>query len=285
MANLRFLYNTIFDSATLTTAMGGSDIDSNDPLENLQDRDRTEVCRSTGTGNVKIRVTLDEDEIVGGGAFATHNLNADTPVIVNVYSDAFSTLTLSNEFEAIGAIVGLGEVPLGFYSLGGYPTARDLALLPEMVSSFWLSELVQSKYFEFDIQKGEGVSNEFHLGRIVLGDYWELEVNPDWGLKVGRVDPSLNFYSKGGTPLSRKRKKYYAARFSVSHLTDGEVFGQLMRLTEYAGVTEDIVLQIDDQDNKRQRFTTIYGRLEKTNLPSLNYIDKNAITFEFRESL
>lgn len=284
MSNLKFLFNTVFDGAALDTAAGGADIDSAWPLENLQDTTRRKVCKTTGTGNVTFKIDLGESRFCSGLGFVEFNLEADTVVTVKAYSDAWSTEILSEEFEAIGPIVSLGEVPLGSYSLGGYPTDDDLVLYPKLTSAFWFGR-TYARYWSVAVANGSGVPGEFYLGRMLLGDYWEVQTNPAWGLEYGLVDSSKTDVSLGGVKWSDRRDPHYRVSFQLGWLRDSELFGQFIRLAHHCGTSKDFLIQIMDEDNKKARFTTIYGRLLNDLIAAMQAKNINQAHFEFEESL
>ena len=105
-------------------------------------------------------------------------------------------------------------------------------------------------------------------------------------MKYGLVDPSITSdRSLGGVDFPDEKERYYRAEFTLPAITDGEIFGHFIRLCEYCGVRKSFILQIDDENNKRQRFTTIYGKLLSNPLPELKKTDFNGASFQIEESL
>ncbi len=283
MSNLRFLFNTVFDSAALDTVAGGADIDPDWPLANLQDTLRRKVCKTSGTGNVTFKVDLGEPLFCSGLGLVEFDIAKDTVITVKAYADAFVTEIFSGEFEAIGPMVYLGEVPLGTYTLGGYPSPADLALYPKITSAYWFARTF-ARYWTVEVANGAGAADKFYLGRMLLGDYWEVETNPSWGLQYGLVSLSKTFESLGYVKWSNNAGSHYRVSFQLDQIKDHELFGQFIRLAHHCGTHKDFLIQITDEDNKKAKFTTIYGRLLSDLFASMKFKNVNQAPFEFEES-
>ena len=166
MSNMRFLYNSFFDEASLALAVGA--VDSDWPLANTQNTLRRKVTKTVTDGNITINIDLGSSRFISGVSLVEHNLNAQTEITITGYSDAYTTAVITETFEAIGPIIGLGEKRLGEYYLGGYPNAEDLALLPKISTSCWFTPTM-ARYWSVQIANGATSADVFYLGRIILG--------------------------------------------------------------------------------------------------------------------
>ncbi len=173
------------------------------------------------------------------------------------------TLAFSKEFDAWDPVLGWGEGGWGEYGWGGAPDDDFLATVPKVTKADFFDPTV-ARYWrvEFD-NGGETSAFEFYVGRLFLCRYFEPSYNIDYGWPMGLDDPSLVDESLGGQRWVDEKEQFYWFEFTLGHLLEGEVYGELLRLVNWVGVRREMVLQIFGQTGKPRMFTTAYGTLER----------------------
>lgn len=280
MSHVLFLYNTIFDAATLTLTQGSED--SGWPLENIQDTIRRKAAKLGGSGTVIIDIDFAQVLTASAIALVEHDLNAEATVTVRAFADEERTSQIiEHSFEAIGPLLALVETAWLTGGWLGYPTAADLERYPRIVSLEQF-DATAALYWQIEIDNG---GDDFYLGRILLDKAWQPARNYDIGHKYGLVDPSNIDESLGQVLWTDTKEPYYQLSFTLSYLTEAEIYNEYLRLAYWVGRHKDFVVRLDDGSNKKAKLTTIYGRF--TNNPTVQgkSLDRGKADFSIRESI
>lgn len=283
MSNVRFLYNTIFDQATLAVVPPEAAADPEFPLAFLQTTIRRQAMKTTGTGNLILQIDMGSPIVASALGLVEHDLHPATVVTVRAYSDAFATEIFSQSFEAIGPIIPWGEGFWGAFDWFGYPSQEDLAAYPEIAGAYWFDQRLAARYWSVEFANGEGASNEFYLGRMLLGDYWEPGCNFRYGHKDEDHDPSKTSESLGGVLFSNQKSFYRLLKFELGKVTDLEAYSHFKKMCRHVGTSSDFILQLIDQTPKQKAMTTLYGRFTKNPVLTSRTKNLNGAQFLFRE--
>lgn len=259
---MRILANTYFDDAAIAATVPGA-IDADWPLANLQSTYRKEVMKTTGTGQVTLRIDLGASQQCSGLGIVETDLSPGADITLRAYADdAYSQLQVEQAWSAIGPITKWGDARWGEFPYGGLPTPEELAYFPRPAYGYWLSEgdyLARlARYWELEINNG---ATEFYLGRVLLGPLWEPVNNAAYGAKVQRVSPSKVIAPRNAI-FTNRLEQYWSVNFSFP-MRDSEVQGEFARLVSAVGVDKDFLLELrSDADDRTRCFYTYYGRFE-----------------------
>jgi hypothetical protein len=111
-------------------------------------------------------------------------------------------------------------------------------------------------------------SGYIESGRLILGKYWELENNPDFGLQMGFVDTSNHERNDAGDLMTQIKTRYKKMSFSLNNLSPADRL-KLMRIMRGNGMAVpifialypvDAAVAMDSDEDKLQDYQ-IYGKL------------------------
>lgn len=184
MANCLFAYPDRTLTATISTT--GTAWDASFPLNNLKNRLKSKVARSTGvtTAHTKFDVTLATTSPVRMIALINHNASYGLANAATV-TLSFSNTALGN-YE-LGHIVAAPIFATAFYPTlpAGWDTsitAADYQASPD----FWyvLPASINCKYIRVEISDPDNTAGYFQLGRCFIASAWQPSVNIDYGNAV-----------------------------------------------------------------------------------------------------
>ena len=191
------------DEATLTASSAAL------PVANLADWRPGKVWRTTsGTGQwakASWIVPTPVDSLI----IWKHNLSAAGTVRIRVYEDAGETTVLydSGEIPAWPPLFGWGLGPYGLTGWGGYPSDEQIVdrnLRPAIVHSFGAT--YAARVVRLDVT--DSVRSFIDVGRWFIGQGYRLAANPDLGMTIDFVDPSVKSRTDCGD-LNIDRKPVY----------------------------------------------------------------------------
>lgn len=290
MSNLRMLWdNTKFDLATLTVDPPEAE-DADWPVENLQDTVRRKAFKSTGTGQLTIKIDLGEGVFANSLALISHNLDPSAVITVRAFSDAWTTETFSEEFTAYEALLWFGDGYFGDDYFGGYPDEDLLELYPEIIRLlFWDDEDpedVTQRYWAVEIDNGgDAEADEFYIGRMFLCDFFSPGRNFDFGWQEELVDPSSLDTSLGGVKWADVRDRYFRVTFTLPRLLKSEAWGQFLQIVTKVGIRQDMVISLFPDDSDIGIFTAFYGRFTQPPVIQNPRVGTFSAPIEFEESL
>lgn len=280
MNNCRFLYNRLFDDATLTTVPANNGQDQW-PASNLQNTIHAEAWKTDGTGNVTLRADLGKPQSVNAVGLAYFNLLPTTVVTFRAYGDEFITETYSEEFQVVGPIVGWLEA--GWLEGGwlGYPDESDPLLYPRVTSLLSLAQQVGTRYIALEFANGD---DEFYLGRVFVGKIFEPSRNIAYGFKLQIVDSGDEDESLGKVIFTDENEIYRQFTLPFKYVTRAEAIGgPFWNFAHYVGKHKDFVVQLMDPDTKTERLTTIVGIFSSNPTLTGKSHDRYETSFAIRE--
>ncbi len=280
MNNCLFLYNKLFDDATLTT-VPADNYQAGWPPERLQNTIHAEAWKTNGTGNVILRADLGQAQAINAFSLAYFNLLPTTVVTFRAYSDAFTTETYSEEFRVVGPIVGWLEG--GWLEGGwlGYPDETDPLLYPRVTSLMTLAQTVGARYVSWEFANGD---DEFYLGRLFVGQLFVPERNVVYGFRWEVAESSQEDESLGAVVFTDEGEVYRTYSLPFKYLTRLEAIGgPFWQFAHYVGKRRDFVVQLMDPDVKTQRLTTIVGKFTSNPATTGRAYDRYETTFAIRE--
>jgi hypothetical protein len=284
MNNARFLYNLLFDEATLSTVPPDNE-KPGWPVENLQNTIHAEAWKTNGTGNVTLRADLGKAQAINAIGLAYHNFHPATVVTFRAYSDEFTTEVYSEELEIVGAIIGWLEG--GWLSDGwlGYPIDGNLILFPRVTSLLPLAEMVGARYIALEFANGGGEENEFYLGRAFVGQMFEPDRNFSHGFSIEPIDDSNSERSLGGVLFTDEGEQYLRMTLSFNYIQESQAFSEFWQFARYMGTRKDFVAQAMDSNTRIARLTTMVGKFQRNPALTGRAHDRYAIQFVIREMI
>jgi hypothetical protein len=255
MNRVCFLYNTLFGQAVLATDPPDH-YEEGWPTANIQTSVLAEAWKAPSPGNVRLLIDLRAPQAVNALGLASHNLRAECPVTLRVYSDAWITEIFSQTWEAVGPLVGWLEG--GWLDGGwlGYPQAGDQLLYPRVTSLLVCDQITGGRYVAVDFANAD----PFYLGALFLGELFIPARNFSFGYDLTPVDDTSQEESLGGVVFSDLGEQYHQFRFSLNHLTEAEALGgAFWRFARYVGRRKPFIVRLMNATLKHERLTTMVG--------------------------
>lgn len=281
MSNVRFLYNTLFDEATLSTVPAGQEM-AGWPMTNLQTSILSEAWKCP-VDSVRLRVDLQGYQAISAIGLAAHSLKAASTVTFRCYSDVWQTEVFSQTMEAVGPLLGWLEG--GWLESGwlGYPLPGDQLLYPRVTSLLPLSNTVGARYVALDFDNG---GDPFYLGALFMGDLLVPEINFSFGNDLRLTDGSHDDQSLGGVVFTDEGEQYHEFPLTLEKLSEAEaVGGSFWRFFHYVGKRRLFVVQLMDKTLKHERLTTLVGKMAKDPWPKQTGPDKYRVDLSIREMI
>ena len=252
MSNILFLFNNIFDLATLVESSQDDDF----PTENLQNPFRTKVWKTaSGVGTANLVINHGIAKAVSAVAIVNYD-----------WEDAPSTLDL--EFNMTDSWGDPSETE----SLT-WLANPDVYGNPNIIIKTFASKSYQ--YNRLNIVHG----SQFQIGRIFLGTYFEPTRDYVHERTEKIVDPSFVDLTVGGQEhvdeLTKYREREITFRFS-----EHQQYQYFQQLINSVGFDKNIVVAFDYDDYPGEQ--TLYGKIKEYD-PRMEY---NLYEFSmlFRES-
>jgi len=214
MKNIRFMYDNLFDAATVTA----SSVDAEFPLTNLKHPWRTRAARTTGNASEWWKWDLGSARDIWATMFEYHNFPAAATVALYAHA---SDLGTSPSAWHSGASL---KVPLV------YGTDWNLKRLVKI----W--EAAQNyRWWFLWVQAAPQSSSYLELGRPFGGAYFQPFYNFFTGNSVTLVDASPKKYSMGGQLSVTKKGIYRGWRFTFGAVTAADMITFQAMYEDYAG--------------------------------------------------
>jgi len=263
MSNIRFHIENIVDTAD---AISFSSEDSEYPGLNVRDAYRTQVWRTTsGTSAV---VTLDTGDKTGYAralCLVNHNLTANGTILVEV-SDVsdFSNILFSEEIEAHEPVFAWGEGKWGDNLWGGYLSPENIAkYTPDLVRVAYFPDAGYGRYWRITLtEPAESALEYIQIGRVILGDYFEPEIQMQYGYTLEPVDDSEVTYSDGGQRFINRKPKRRKISMPFPRISKDNTHYDFFMLLYDIGKRQDFMTVIyPEGDPTGKFFHTIYGHI------------------------
>lgn len=232
------------------------------PAANLQDRQITKVWRSTATV-AWVQCDFGQArwiELVALIGLAITQLGtwrirlSDDPTFATAAYD-------SGAVRAWPIIGGHGALPWGVWSWGdllgeedaAYYTITALQLLPEAVVA---------RYLRIDIDDTGNPDGFVQAGRLIAGPAYRPSYNLDYGWEIGFVDESGIDRSRGGQTWVDERPRYRVARFTLSGISEAELYANVFDYVDRRkGIAGDVLWIPQPHKPELYVHEVIYGHM------------------------
>lgn len=253
MANLRIIHDNAADRA----ALGASSQAGTLGPANLQHERKSAVLRSVGAA-LSITATLPLAEIVGGVVLAFCNLTANATIRVRGFAepgDAAPVIDtgqlLACAYGPLGAWEwGAAALAVNAFSFGGGTYAR--AWFPRTTARHWA----------IDLADPGNPAGYIECSRLVMGNYWEPDVNASYGASVTPVDTSTQYRKGSGEQGVEAGSAYRKLSLPLEHMTPLDR-AAAWRLVRGSGKRLPILVSLfpGDADPELEQTHQLYGRL------------------------
>ncbi len=261
------------------------------PLSHIQSPLFARYARSANAlpGSAQFKVELPRFRGVSAVALASHNLSASAQWRVRVWFDASATELAwdSGQVDVWPAVFDTLETEWendNWWS--GTVTDYDRDAFTPLAAMFLPDvQIVRSVTVElFDALNPDGYIT---IGRAVVADAWQPEVNQDWGAQHGyHID--TDFAVAGNqhqTEFADPKTPRRTVSFTLSHLTEGEAFRKALALQRSQGIHGEVLYSGNIAPGPVSFAKTFVGRLVQADPLSNPYFSNYSASFNLREIL
>lgn len=244
MPNLRIAPRNFHDEATLTSADELTSL----PATNTQQVRRGLVYRSSSatTPMVAIKGTLASARRVNCFAALRHNLYAAS-LQLQLYSDAAWTTQVYDSTALAAADLIAGAYDWG-YTPAGTNSQFDPLVTEAPFRLFFAEQTVQSYQLTVSGTLGAAYAE---IGRIFLGRYLELAINPSYGLGLGWQTSSQQVATRGGSLPTNDGARWRTLTFDLNAIGEAQR-PTLLDIMAQCGLTRDMLVSVYPEDGTRR---------------------------------
>jgi hypothetical protein len=256
MSNLRIVETNVADQATLTASPA---LAASLPVTHLQDRRRAYVARTTSTASQTILGTWPALRWLSAAALCRHNLSPTATWRLELFDGVNQTGTTVYDS---GAVAAVGTIPLGELDWGASPFGATWRLghSQPLQSVLWFTP-VEARSLRITLADASNPDGYMQASRLVMGTYWELENNVDYGAALAWVDNSELSRTAGGTLRNNPVEMYRELTLPFSWLTQADR-GRMVDLLRRSGRSGEILVSMyAAEGGKLERDHTLLGRL------------------------
>lgn len=276
MSNLRIVNTNIADLATLVASTTAGNL----VVDNIKTKLKSEIWRSTST-SATITATFASSEFIGCVCFPFCNLTSTATMRVRLYTLAGDLIgnhaydsgyILCCETGAFGAIGwGTEELGINAFSYGGGTYAR-----------VWTTITTAEKVI-IDIVDVENLQGYVESGILILGTYWEPEINADYGANSVIDDTSTVSRNEAGDNIVSRGVINRSVSFNLSKMGQTDR-NRLMALMRGNGKSSAFFLSLypENEDAALEQDNQIYGTLSNIQSITNSYYNNfsSGITIE-----
>lgn len=265
--NIRLAFNNAAKTATLTASTTAGTLEAS----NLQNDEKTSIWRSTAT-TATLTATWSDAQSVTMVAIPFCNLTSSATMRVRGYtnvadgSPAFDTTALACCAYAAGTFKQIPGAAQFAYGGGVY------AVL------FFTGAAV--KKIVIDLADSTNPAGYIEAGCLFIGDSWQPEHNPDWGLGLGWADSSIHTRNASGSQKTDVKCRYKTLSMSLSSMSEADKTTILGIMRNY-GVSNPVYFCLfpdtPTQDNQ------IYGKLSQLGQLSFEFVNRYKTGIEIEE--
>lgn len=237
-ANFRIISTNDADAATLT----GADFLAALPVTNLQLQGRSRVARTTDVvGDKVIEGDWDAPRVVGAGVLHGCNFTISATIRWECWDGAGQTGTKVYDSGIIPALdaLGWGDFDWGIPAWGDTVFSNG----QPAYSVHWFSEIVGALSFRVTINDEENDAGYIQAKRLLIGPYFEPDVNPDFGLQMHWAEDSTQKRTIAQTVRTDVQGKYRTLTGSLAGL-DAEERGRFMDVCYAVGLARDCFVSV-----------------------------------------
>lgn len=270
---MRIVYSNAADSATITA----SSIAGQMTPDRLQNDIKSDVWRSTGPV-ATLTLVWKSGVPVSCVALCYSNLSSQARMRVTAY-DYFGALVADSSWQMACPPKAFSQLQWGREPLGlnAYPKGRAIGLI-------WLSSAVIVRRVVIEINDPCCALGYLEAGRLLVGDYWTLKRNFDYGHTVGIVDTATNFRTQAGDLLTDRGTKHRKQTLSLSTMppADRERFW-MMAINGGRSIPIFVSLYPNALNKQLEQRHTMYCKLVVDPVMTTPFFNSASATVELEE--
>jgi hypothetical protein len=270
MANLRVVYDNAADRSTPSASTTAGALAATNLLTDI----KSEVWRSTAT-SATLTLTWAAAESVAMVAIPYCNLTATATMRVRCYTntgDATPVLdTGTFTADSIAPFDGWGT-GANMYAFGGGSSCVT-----------WFNS-VSVKKVVIDLTDTSNTAGYIEAGRLIVGGYWELTYNPDYGVTAGMNDLSTHERTDSGDLRTDRGAMYKTLSFDLNYMPAADR-NILWRIARTNGMYKPLYVNLipSDTDQYEEKIYQIYGKLSKGAAIKFQFMNQFATSLEIEE--
>ncbi|MCE6993050.1 hypothetical protein [Dyadobacter sp. CY323] len=253
MQNMLLATPILSDAATII----GSTASGSLGINNLKTPSLKEVYRAANAASVFIIADLGSAKTINMVALIGHSGSSRS------YARIRGATSQANLTAAPGYDSGL--VPFRSHQ-SGYDAGWASGVQDEQAGSLdrnmFFKKFADQTFRWWQIDIVDPNSVYLDIGRIYISKAWQPEVNMDYGLAEGWIDPSRKSRTVSGEMIPLERKKFRYADFTFSYATQDEVYNNAFEIERLRGRTKDVLYINDPDATAHLQRRSIYGTLE-----------------------
>lgn len=231
MANLRILYNNVFDNANTVLASTTAGTLS---VNNLFTEVKSQVHRSTGT-SITFTIDWDTNQIINCVSIPCCNLSATATIRVRLYDSLSSLLYDSTVITAIpGFNLDLSGV-VHNANIFAYGFVSKIAV--------WTSLQTTVRSCIIDIVDTNNSAGFIDTSRICMGKYWSPTYNFENGVQIQSVDNSIVSRTNAGELVSDNGFIYDKINFNFALVPEADRT-DLVNIIRRVGTSTNFLLSL-----------------------------------------
>lgn len=267
MSNLRILHDNAIDRAVLTASGQAGALGP----ANLQRDERSAVYRAFGT-YASIDATWSTQQSIACVALIFTNMTSSASMRLRGYAQPGDTQPV---FDT-GKIFPCPAAPHGSFPWGTMPLGWN-AYLWGGVNTWargggahgvtWFAP-VRVRRLVVEVSAPQSPEGYLEISRLVAGNYWSPEYNPEYGAGVTSVDTSESYRTAAGQSRSNVGTKHKVLDLSLAFLTPADR-AYLARILDERGTVKPALVSLypDHANPLIEQAHMLYGRF--TNLSSI----------------
>lgn len=234
MANLRIISTNDADSATLTGTGWTTEL----PVTNLQVEGRARVARTVNTtGDKIVNGTWPDARIVSAAVLYGCNFTSEATMRWEGWDGANQTGTKVYDSGTLPALdaLGWGDFDWGLEPWGG-------TVFTGWQSAFavhWFPAAIGAVSFRITLTDPANPDGYLQVKRLLVGAYFEPEINPDFGLQLNWVENSVQTRTLASSLRTDPRAKFREMTGSLAGLSDDER-ATFMDIARTVGLTAEL---------------------------------------------
>ncbi len=257
--SIRIVTSNVSDAATLTS----SDFTAGLPVSNLQLEGRARVARTANaTGAKTINGDLAGVSMLAACVLYNHNLTSQATWRLRLWDAVSQSGNMVYDSTTASALpaLGWGEFPWGAVPWGasvftGWGAAFSVLWFPAVLARSFRLEIT-------DPANGDGY---LQAKRLLLGPYFEPQVNVELGLQLYWEDNSVQRRTQGGSLRTDVRTRYRVLRAQLGHLSDSERAVAVETMRQIGLRTETFVSVFPGMGGAQERDYSMLGKF--TSMP------------------
>lgn len=260
------------------------------PLDNLKDRQLSRIARTIDLLPSSTWFALDfgRQRSIRGFAFVNHTFSFASRIRARAANVPDFSVTVYDKTEDTWAAVAGDwnidelEWEADNYWLGTFSPEEVEGQTP--TSARILGDMVQARYWRFDIIDPQNDAGHLDIGRLFIGDgFLQPRYNMSYGAQSGYETATKVETSLGGAEYFDRRESLRVIRFDLGLLSDDEGFGQALELMRRAGIDGEVFVIPDPTDTVYGPQRSFLGRFRQLNLLEQAMYQLNSMSFEIKE--